>query len=89
MTAVTTCLLLVSADVALGQSGRTGWDGAWVGGWDRRAGVQVIFGSPTLAVGRELFWGDDRLDDAIAWHRHGTLKDRNRKLFRPHPRCNR
>jgi 2-hydroxychromene-2-carboxylate isomerase len=32
-----------------------------------------IFGSPTFAVGRELFWGDDRLDDAIAWHRVGTL----------------
>ncbi len=33
-----------------------------------------IFGSPTFAVDRELFWGDDRLDDAIAWYRHGTLK---------------
>jgi 2-hydroxychromene-2-carboxylate isomerase len=32
-----------------------------------------IFGSPTFLVGRELFWGDDRLDDAIAWHRGGTL----------------
>ena len=32
-----------------------------------------IFGSPTFQVGRELFWGDDRLDDAIAWHRRGTL----------------
>ena len=32
-----------------------------------------IFGSPTFAVDQELFWGDDRLDDAIAWHRHGTL----------------
>jgi 2-hydroxychromene-2-carboxylate isomerase len=32
-----------------------------------------IFGSPTFAVGRELFWGDDRLDDAIAWHRAGKL----------------
>ena len=32
-----------------------------------------IFGSPTFVVGRELFWGDDRLDDAIAWHRRGTL----------------
>jgi 2-hydroxychromene-2-carboxylate isomerase len=28
-----------------------------------------IFGSPTYAVGGELFWGDDRLDDAIAWAR--------------------
>lgn len=27
-----------------------------------------IFGSPTFVVGKELFWGDDRLEDAIAWH---------------------
>jgi 2-hydroxychromene-2-carboxylate isomerase len=33
-----------------------------------------IFGSPTFAVGRELFWGDDRLDDAICWFRHGRLQ---------------
>lgn len=26
-----------------------------------------IFGSPTFAVDRELFWGDDRLEDAIGW----------------------
>ena len=26
-----------------------------------------IFGAPTFAVGKELFWGDDRLEDAIAW----------------------
>ena len=32
-----------------------------------------IFGAPTFVVDRELFWGDDRLDDAIAWHRRGTL----------------
>lgn len=31
-----------------------------------------IFGSPTFVVGRELFWGDDRLDDAIAWARGGA-----------------
>ena len=30
-----------------------------------------IFGSPTFAVGREIFWGDDRLDDAVSWLRHG------------------
>lgn len=28
-----------------------------------------IFGSPTFVVGRELFWGDDRLEDAVAWLR--------------------
>jgi 2-hydroxychromene-2-carboxylate isomerase len=27
-----------------------------------------IFGSPTFAVGGEIFWGDDRLDDALRWH---------------------
>jgi 2-hydroxychromene-2-carboxylate isomerase len=28
-----------------------------------------IFGAPTFVVGRELFWGNDRLEDAIAWCR--------------------
>jgi 2-hydroxychromene-2-carboxylate isomerase len=31
-----------------------------------------IFGSPTFVVGREIFWGDDRLDDAMAWARGGA-----------------
>ncbi|ESW76737.1 2-hydroxychromene-2-carboxylate isomerase [Mesorhizobium sp. M0074] len=26
-----------------------------------------IFGSPTFVVGKEIFWGDDRLEDAISW----------------------
>jgi 2-hydroxychromene-2-carboxylate isomerase len=33
-----------------------------------------IFGSPTFTVGRELFWGDDRLEDAISWSRFGHVK---------------
>jgi len=33
-----------------------------------------IFGAPTFVTRGELFWGDDRLEDAIAWHRNGTLK---------------
>jgi 2-hydroxychromene-2-carboxylate isomerase len=33
-----------------------------------------IFGSPTFALGRELFWGDDRLEDAISWYRHSSLR---------------
>jgi 2-hydroxychromene-2-carboxylate isomerase len=33
-----------------------------------------IFGSPTFAVGHELFWGDDRLDDAISWCRLGRVQ---------------
>jgi 2-hydroxychromene-2-carboxylate isomerase len=33
-----------------------------------------IFGSPTFVVhGRELFWGDDRLEHAIGWARHGRV----------------
>jgi 2-hydroxychromene-2-carboxylate isomerase len=31
-----------------------------------------IFGAPSFVSGGELFWGNDRLDDALAWHRaHG------------------
>ena len=26
-----------------------------------------IFGSPSFVVGGEMFWGDDRLEEAIAW----------------------
>jgi 2-hydroxychromene-2-carboxylate isomerase len=32
-----------------------------------------VFGSPTFAVEGELFWGDDRLDDALKWFRNGRL----------------
>jgi 2-hydroxychromene-2-carboxylate isomerase len=27
-----------------------------------------IFGAPSFVVGRELFWGNDRLEAALAWH---------------------
>ena len=31
-----------------------------------------IFGSPTFRTGTEIFWGDDRLEDAVDWARtHG------------------
>ena len=36
-----------------------------------------IFGSPTFVVNGEMFWGDDRLDDAIAWLRHGRIRSAN------------
>ncbi len=32
-----------------------------------------VFGSPTFVVGGELFWGDDRLEDAISWARTGRV----------------
>ena len=31
-----------------------------------------IFGVPTFVVRGELFWGDDRLEDAIRWHASGS-----------------
>ena len=31
------------------------------------ARVRGIFGAPTLFVGTEMFWGNDRLDDALLW----------------------
>jgi 2-hydroxychromene-2-carboxylate isomerase len=27
-----------------------------------------IFGAPMIRVGDELFWGDDRIEDALRWH---------------------
>jgi 2-hydroxychromene-2-carboxylate isomerase len=32
-----------------------------------------VFGAPTFDVDGELFWGDDRLDDAISWRLHGRI----------------
>ncbi len=28
-----------------------------------------VFGAPSFTVGDELFWGDDRLDEAVEWAR--------------------
>jgi 2-hydroxychromene-2-carboxylate isomerase len=33
----------------------------------RRAVEIGIFGAPSFVVGDELFWGNDRLEDALAW----------------------
>ena len=33
-----------------------------------------VFGSPSFVVGTEVFWGDDRLDDALMWCRFGLLR---------------
>jgi 2-hydroxychromene-2-carboxylate isomerase len=33
---------------------------------DEAAGLG-IFGAPTFVVGEEIFWGDDRLEDALSW----------------------
>lgn len=34
-----------------------------------------IFGSPSLVVGKELFWGDDRLEDAVEFCLSAGLSD--------------
>jgi 2-hydroxychromene-2-carboxylate isomerase len=34
-----------------------------------RAKALGIFGSPNFVVDGEVFWGDDRLDDAVRWLR--------------------
>lgn len=36
-----------------------------------RAEELGIFGAPSFSVGRELFWGGDRMGDAFAWARAG------------------
>lgn len=32
-----------------------------------------VFGSPSFVVEGEVFWGDDRLDDAASWYRDGKV----------------
>jgi 2-hydroxychromene-2-carboxylate isomerase len=44
----------------------------WVSETEQARGLGV-FGSPTFAVDAELFWGDDHLEDAVSWHKHGRL----------------
>lgn len=39
----------------------------------RQAKSIGVFGSPTFVVDGEVFWGDDRLDDAVAWAKNGRL----------------
>jgi 2-hydroxychromene-2-carboxylate isomerase len=33
-----------------------------------------VFGSPTFVVDGEVFWGDDRLEDALQWHERGGAR---------------
>ncbi len=37
----------------------------------RRASALGLFGAPSFTVGDELFWGNDRMGDAIAWTKFG------------------
>lgn len=33
-----------------------------------------VFGAPSFVVDDEVFWGDDRLDDAVSWRKFGLLR---------------
>jgi 2-hydroxychromene-2-carboxylate isomerase len=37
-----------------------------------------VFGSPSFVVDGEVFWGDDRLQDAMDWAKRGTLANSGR-----------
>jgi 2-hydroxychromene-2-carboxylate isomerase len=37
-----------------------------------RLPARGIFGAPTFFVGDEMFWGDDRLEDALAFALAGS-----------------
>ncbi|HYG42359.1 MAG TPA: DsbA family protein, partial [Bordetella sp.] len=37
-----------------------------------RARALGIFGAPSLMVGCEMFWGNDRLEDALQWAARGS-----------------
>ena len=39
-----------------------------------RARELGVFGAPSFTVGEELFWGNDRMGDAIAWARLGLSR---------------
>ena len=41
----------------------------------RRAKELGIFGAPSFVVGEELFWGNDRLQDALTWASYRTDED--------------
>jgi 2-hydroxychromene-2-carboxylate isomerase len=57
--------------LALANSDETGRSYAKATAEAKRLG---IFGAPTFVTRGEIFWGDDRLEDAIRWHTSGTLR---------------
>lgn len=47
------------------------------------AAARGIFGAPSFFVDGELFWGNDRLDDAIAWATRGSSRVAERSVRTP------
>lgn len=56
--------------IALARSEETGREYDAATAQARRLG---IFGAPSFVARGEVFWGDDRLEDAVTWHQRGTL----------------
>lgn len=54
--------------LAEGNEGQT-----WLRQETDKARALGIFGAPTFVVGQKLFWGDDRLEDAISWVHTGRV----------------
>lgn len=50
---------MVLGSAALGQTGRAGWNGTWVGGWDRGVGVQLVFAGDQIVA---FYWRDEYQD---------------------------
>ena len=38
------------------------------------AKARGVFGAPTFFAGEEMFWGNDRLEQALAWAAHGAAR---------------
>ena len=47
---VTVVLSVFRGMAAFGQTAPVGWNGTWVGGWDRGAGVQLVFAGDQLVA---------------------------------------
>jgi 2-hydroxychromene-2-carboxylate isomerase len=48
-----------------------------------------IFGSPTFVVGQEIFWGDDRLEDAIDFSAYETEAEGSKGYLKSRLHCSR
>jgi len=56
----------LDAEAAMARS-RTPENKAQLKAQTEEAIARGVFGSPSFTVGDELFWGNDRLDEALAW----------------------
>ena len=65
---VTRCLATSGEDpAAIIQEAQSSESKAQLRAQTEEAARLGIFGAPSFLVGRELFWGNDRLEDALSW----------------------